>query len=255
MKSILIKDTSKEECEMIIRQSLDCGAGFPIKVYNNPKKILGIKGRYMNKISINRILLYIIGMLVLALGLSLNIRTDLGVSAIMSVPYSISEIFSLNVGNITLLAYAIFVALQFLINGPYRRWYDILQIPLSIVFTRVLNLFLSVLPTAPENYTMRFLLLFVAIILTGIGAAMTVNMDLIANPGDAIVHAIARRVNKPMGFVKNMFDISCVLLTVLISFLLTGKIIGVGVGTICAMLGVGRVIFIFNKLFKYSEIR
>ena len=40
-----------------------------------------------------RVLFYVIGLIVLALGLPLNTKTGLGVSPIISVAYSISEIF------------------------------------------------------------------------------------------------------------------------------------------------------------------
>ena len=49
-----------------------------------------------------RILFYVTGLLVLAHGLTLNTKTGLGVSPIISVAYSISEIFDHNFGNMTL---------------------------------------------------------------------------------------------------------------------------------------------------------
>ena len=39
----------------------------------------------MNKLSFKRVLIYLIGMIVLALGLTLNTKTSLGASAIVSV--------------------------------------------------------------------------------------------------------------------------------------------------------------------------
>ena len=47
----------------------------------------------MRKTVFFRVLFYVIGLLVLALGLTLNTKTGLGVSPIISVAYSISEIF------------------------------------------------------------------------------------------------------------------------------------------------------------------
>ena len=42
--------------------------------------------------------LYTLGMLVLALGLTLNTKTGLGVSPIISVAFGVSEIWGLNFG-------------------------------------------------------------------------------------------------------------------------------------------------------------
>ena len=63
-----------------------------------------------------RFLVYTIGMVVLALGLTLNTLTNLGVSPIISVPYSISQITGLNLSNITFVVYAIFVVVQLAIH-------------------------------------------------------------------------------------------------------------------------------------------
>ena len=55
---------------------------------------------------------YVVGLLLLALGLQLNTQAGLGVSAVLSVSYSISQIFALNFGNVTLCVYVFFILLQ-----------------------------------------------------------------------------------------------------------------------------------------------
>ena len=46
----------------------------------------------MKKSMIYRVLIYIAGLLILAMGLTLNTKAGLGVSPIISVSYSVSEI-------------------------------------------------------------------------------------------------------------------------------------------------------------------
>ena len=116
----------------------------------------------MNR-QINRTLIYIAGLLILALGIILNTKAGLGVSPIISVAYSISQINDFNFGNTTLGLYTVFVIIEIVIhtvkNISSRRnsdnalapanknslkfiiLTDVLQIPLSIVFTRFMNLF------------------------------------------------------------------------------------------------------------------
>ena len=89
-----------------------------------------------------------------------------------------------------------------------------------------------------------------AIILTGAGAALTVDMNLIANPGDGFVQAVSMRIGKDLGTAKNLVDISCVIVSTLIGFAAAGRLVGVGLGTLIAMIGVGRVIALFNHLFQ-----
>ena len=118
---------------------------------------------------------------------------------------------------------------------------DALQLPLSLAFTRFMNLFSAWIP-APAG-------LAALIILTGIGAAMSLDMRLIPNPGDGIVQALADCFIKPVGLTKNLFDLFCSGVTAAISLIFARRLIGIGFGTVAAMLGVGRVIALFNRLF------
>lgn len=193
---------------------------------------------------------YLLGMVLLALGLTLNTKTGLGASAIVSVPFTVSQATGWDFGNLTLVVYCLFVAAQFVIKGKNRRWTDLLQIPLSIVFTRFLNIFAAAIPYQSGNLPADIALLVVAIIFTGIGAAMTVAMQLIPNPGDGIVGTIAAVTGKELGFCKNCFDVGCVSLSLIIGLCFGNPLLGVGLGTLISMVGVGRAIAGFNYLCK-----
>ena len=84
---------------------------------------------------------------------------------------------------------------------------------------------------------------------------MTVNMRLVPNPGDGIVQAIADLIGRDQGFAKNCFDLVCVALTVILSLATLGKITAVGLGTVLAMLFVGRAISMVNHFFKEKMCR
>ncbi len=75
------------------------------------------------------------------------------------------------------------------------------MLPLSLVFTRFMNLFKAVIPYEHGYLPTDLLVLLAGIVLTGIGAAMTVDMQLIPNSGDGIVNSIARR-GRELGFTK-----------------------------------------------------
>ena len=233
----------------------------------------------MRKSYLYRSILYLSGLLILSLGLTLNTKTGLGVSPIISVSYSISTIFHQNFGNMTFILYGIFVITEMILHTIRNRRYahnagtvlahasrtnqrltllmDVLQLPLSLVITRLLNLFNDILPDFPSSsesfsvaeLAIRIIFLCLAIILTGIGAALSLNMRLVPNPGDGIVQAIADCIHKSVGFTKNCFDLFCLAVTVVIGFLFSGHIVGIGLGTLLAMLGVGRVIALFNHIF------
>ena len=204
-----------------------------------------------------RAVIYILGILVLALGLTMNTKTGLGVSPILSVSYCAAQIWDWSLGNTTLVTYCVFVAAQFAIRGRHYRWYDLLQLPLSLVVSRLLDVCdkLITYDAAAHGLAMNLLFLALAILVTGIGITMTVNMQLVPNPGDGIVQAIAERMGWSQGFAKNLFDICCVIITALMSVALTGAPIGIGLGTLVAMLGVGRAVALVNHFFKEKMCR
>ncbi len=216
----------------------------------------------MNEKKVRRFFIYAAGLIVLALGLVLNTKSGLGVSPILSIAYGISQIWSISFANVTLVMYLIFVVLEILIHTYMHRGIkqiiaDVLQIPLSIVFTRFMKVFSIFIPELSFDgksiiyeYTIRFIVLLTGLILTGTGAATSLNMRIVPNPGDGIVQAIADRIGKSVGFTKNCIDICCVAFTIVGSLILTGHIYGVGPGTIVAVILVGRTIAIYNSLMR-----
>jgi uncharacterized membrane protein YczE len=202
-----------------------------------------------------RFIVYAIGMFVLALGLTLNTQENLGVSPIISVPYSISQITGYNFGDLIFVVYALFVVVQIVIHLKLKKnkkiMSDLLQLPLSLIFTRLLNIFSTYIPTS-QNLRIRFVVLALAIICTGIGAAMSLSMQIVPNPGDGIVQALAERFDKSVGITKNLFDCLNLSITLCISLFIAHQIVGVGIGTVVAVVGVGRVIALFHHIFEYK---
>lgn len=194
--------------------------------------------------------IYLAGMTLLALGITLTTLSGLGASAIVSVPYTVSRGFGLNFANLTLIFYCSFVAAEFVINGKRRRWLDLLQIPVSILFTRFMALFQWGIPYKSGYLPTDLLVLLLGILFTGIGAATAVDMMLIPNPGDGIVNSISMRTGKELGLCKNCFDIGCVTCALILGTMFGSPLLGIGLGTLLSMLGVGRVMAIWNRLVK-----
>ena len=129
-----------------------------------------------------RWVLYTLGMLVLALGLTLNTKTGLGVSPIISVAFGVSEIWGLNFGDVTFLLYGLFVAGQIALRRG-RGWLaDLLQLPLSLAFSRVLNVYSAVIPYRCEAHSLweNLLLLAAAMLLAAAPPVRAAGPDIAA---------------------------------------------------------------------------
>ena len=216
----------------------------------------------MNKQSFYRIFFYVLGLLILAL----NTKAGLDVSPIISVSYSVAHIFGLNFGNTTMFLYCVFVLAQLVLHGIQWKQHpetdsrfvllmDVLQIPLSLIFTRFLNLFGAFFPDLSagaagwtDRLPLRLVVLLLAILCTGVGASMSLSMRIEPNPGDGIVQTLSDCTHRSVGFTKNCFDLCNITLTVLLGLLLAGHLVGVGLGTVLAVVGVGRVIALFYYL-------
>ena len=77
----------------------------------------------------------------------------------------------------------------------------------------------------------------------------SLDMRLVPNPGDGIVQALGDFFGRDVGFVKNCFDGINISLTVGVSLIFADRVIGIGIGTVLAVIGVGRVMALFNYLF------
>lgn len=209
---------------------------------------------------INRLLSYGLGIVILALGITLNTKTGLGVSALVSIAYTVANAWNLNFALMTFLLYTCFalieVGLKWGFLPPLRKviWKYLLQIPFSLAFSLLLNVFGGIIPVA-EHVGAQIVMLVLAIVCTGIGAAMIVDMHLIPNPADGLAQTLGMVTKKGMGLGKNLLDCSCVGISAVIGFVARGRLIGIGIGTIAAMIGVGRVVALFNRCFETKLCR
>lgn len=220
-----------------------------------------------------RFFFYLIGLLFLAFGITLNTTTGLGVTAIISVSHAFSVILGVQIGDTTLCLYSLFIIIEIIINLALKKRNDefplrrqiilaLLQLPLSLVFTRVMNIFESVLPMLTElegsiwqSFPMRFITLIIAVIFTGVGAAMSLDMRIIPNPGDGLVQALSDFFKKDVGLMKNIVDVVNICIATAVGFIFLGRLVSVGIGTIVAVIGVGRVIYFFNKIFLSEMLK
>lgn len=210
------------------------------------------------KIDWKRLALYLLGLLILAAGLTLTTKVSLGVSPIISVSFCISQLWNLNLGDVTFVWYCVLVVIQIVIHLIRRKksmiLQDFLQIAVSLIFTRLMNLYGAWIPVfaGKEGFLgtlwWRLLMMVCAIVLTGVGAAMSVDMRIIPNPGDGIAQTTADVAGIGLGTAKNVTDLICVLLAGMIALLKAGRIVGIGPGTLLAVLGVGRVIALFHAV-------
>ena len=127
-----------------------------------------------------------------------------------------------------------------------------MQIPLSFLFGYFTDFGLWIIDDIPnENYIVRLLLVAAGIIFIGFGIALGVIADVILNSGEAIVKAISDVTKKEFGTVKIIFDITWVLMSVVLSLIFfDGKLLGTREGTIISAVFVGVTVKFFKPLMQ-----
>ena len=67
------------------------------------------------------LVVYLIGLFIMTLGISMSVKSNLGVSPVSSIPYTITCITGLEMGKATILFHIVLVALQFVIlRGAFQ---------------------------------------------------------------------------------------------------------------------------------------
>lgn len=188
-----------------------------------------------------RIVVYVLGIFILALGTVLFTRAGLGVSAIVSVPYTLSLVSPITLGMCTSIVYATFVIIEMIL---YRKITVkvILQIPFSFVFGQIIDLYNTYLKVQPETIVFKIIFLILAVVCTAIGICMMLKCNFIVNPPDGIVQAVSTVLKKDFGTAKWIFDLTMVIVAFIMGIVTKGQVLGIGIGTVVAVFTIGNCI-------------
>lgn len=194
----------------------------------------------MTRPGLKRSLMYVFSLAILALGITLNTKTQFGVSPIVSVPFCISQLTGLPLGLTTFVHYLLLILLQKLLLGKDFPPVQYLQILCSLVTSLFIQGWDMLLPVFQPIW-LRILVLLAAIFITGLGASLSLAMDIVPNPADGLADAVGRKIRRDVGMGKNLIDLISLAISLALGLLFAGRILGVGIGTVTAMLLTGRV--------------
>lgn len=198
-----------------------------------------------------RIFFYFIGLNLIALAVVLNIRFQLGVAAFSSVMYSLSEIYHISLGTASILCYLIFVCVQCLLSKKITLAYA-LEIPLSFAFGWLTDLYDFIIPQFQMVLMLRIVCFLITMFVTSLGVYLCVQTDVVLTPTDGIVKTISDVFHFPFSTVKNTFDISLIIITILLCLFNQTPFYGIGIGTILTALFIGRIIKLYEKYLPFT---
>ena len=203
----------------------------------------GKGGEYVEQF-IRRILVYTLGLWVLAFGVAISVNSNLGVSPVNSLPYVVSLITGKELGTCVIMIFLIYIAVQIVILRKEFQWFNLAQILCSTVFGYFVDLSKWILGDfALPTYAGRMVMLAVSIVLVSIGIFLYLSVDLLNMPMEGMTKAMTRKIFKKMQFhqVKVLTDCTVVGLGIVLSFVFMGEVQGIREGTVLSALLVGKV--------------
>lgn len=197
---------------------------------------------------VKRVLQYILGLIVMALGVVFMKRVNLGISPITAVPASLSSITRFTLGNMTILLHAICVIGQIIIIRKITVK-SILTMLVGIPFGYIIDGIMVLFNPGLLSIPLRIILLVFGLALSGLGVALVVGSDLMLPAPDELSHTISQVYSKKLSNVKIVSDAIYVAISLVIDLVFTHQISTVGIGTVLSVLFVGKFVGWFGKIF------
>ncbi len=196
-----------------------------------------------------RFIYFFIGLFIIALGIALSTKSNLGVSTISSVPYVLSQIFTqLTLGQFTIIVQLIFLFIQFLILRKNFRLFDLLQIVSTVIFGYFVDFWVAVIRNIdPPNYAVQWVLCVISMFTITFGLNIEVRASVTMVASDGLLDTIAKVYYIEFSKVKIAFDCIQVAIAVSISLIFTHSIIGVREGTLAAAIFIGLIVKLYDR--------
>lgn len=218
---------------------------------------------------VKRILLYLAGLLLIAVGINISKIAGLGISPVSSIPRAMEVITGFSLGKMVMILYVVLVLLQIAVLRKKFQWKNILGIPVSLIFGEMVDLvgidpktpghLLAGLPR-PDAYILRLVYLIVSIAIIAVGVYIYLKPKLVPMPAEGLAAAISEINGKPFGDMKTAVDMGLILTALALQLIFlggfksfTGDKVVVREGTIISAFCVGQVVKLLNKLLAKKQ--
>ena len=200
--------------------------------------------------------MYFIGLFIMTIGISLSVKSDLGVSPVSSIPYTITCVWGIEMGKATILFHCALVVIQIIILRRSFKIKNLLQVAVGIVFgyfTTFCNYCVSFLPST-DNLIIRLIMTLASAVLVALGIFLYVPADIMPLAGEGTMQAVSDITGVEFSKVKIAFDVTMVAISLTVCLIAIHSMGSVGAGTIISSVLVGLILGVITKLFgKYRD--
>lgn len=204
-----------------------------------------------------RVPMYFIGLFIMTIGIAISVKSNLGVSPVSSIPYTMQVVWEIEMGKATILFHCFLVVLQILLLRKNFKMINLMQIGVGVIFgyfTTFCNWGASFLPT-PSNLVVRLLMVLVSTVLVAFGIFLYMPPNIMPLAGEGAMQAVSDVTGIEFPKVKIGFDITMVCISLISCLTFIRNMGSVGIGTILAALLVGTVLGVISKRFGAARDR
>lgn len=203
---------------------------------------------------IKRILAFVCGLFLMAMGVAFSIVSLLGTTPISSISYSLALITNIDIGITTFLFNASLIVIQFIILRSKFHKKRLLQFINCVLFGYFTDVALHIVSFIPFDASLWMcgLFLVINIFLTAFGIFVYMPANIAPLPGEGCVEAIAITTGWRFSSIKIAFDATMVVLSLILCGLFYTNILGaVNIGTFISAFFVGFTLRQINNLYEY----
>lgn len=196
-----------------------------------------------------RILLYCLGLFLMAIGVAVSVNSNLGVSPVNSLPYVVSLVLDVDLGRCIVGVFLTYMLVQIAIKRKNFQWFNLTQIIFSTIFGYFANFAKAMLKGfVIPTYFGQLFMMAISIVLVALGVAIYMDTKLVNMPMEGMTLAISDCFpNIEFHKIKIIVDCSSVAIGVILSFTYLGGLYGIREGTVLSAILVGKVLPVLKK--------
>ena len=209
----------------------------------------------MKKIRVSNELIYVLAVIVLSFATAMLAAADLGMSMVVAPAYIVSlKVKALTFGQAEYIVQGMLFILFCVLMKKVRRVYFFSFVS-GLIYGAVLDFWRMVIPRFdPERFapgslplSIRIVYFIVGFLLNSLGVALYFKTYFYPQVYEFFVKGISRQFKIALPEFKIRFDMTCLVIAIVLSFSLFYGLVGIGVGTVVLALGNGALIGFYGR--------
>ena len=203
---------------------------------------------------LKRAAIFVTGLFVMAFGVALSVKANLGVSPISCIPYIYSLKYPLTMGETTIIFNVMLILLQMVLKRKKYQLFQLVQLPVIFIFGFFTDFTLYLVSGMTiTNYVWQVIVCLLSFAVIGFGVFLEVKAKLTYLAGEGLALAISETFKTEFGKAKIGTDSGMVIGGTISSLLLLNQLQGVREGTIAAALLVGSLAKFYSKKITFID--